>query len=248
MMRGATDTKVGDSAACRGPSSTDAAQLLRVWLSPSFPVGSFAYSHGLEAAVSCGLVRTSDDLARWIGALLDAGSVRNDLIILGEAWGATLAGDLDRLGAVNAVAVAFQPSAERYLEATQQGGSFVAAIAAAWPCEAVTAFHARSLDDAVAVAYPVAVGVAAAGHGIGREDVAGAYALAFAMNLVSAAIRLSVIGQTDGQRVIARMMSLVETAAQRSIARTMDDLGGAAYSSDLASLEHETLYSRLFRS
>lgn len=228
----------------RVPSQVGAAQLLRIWLSPSFPVGSFAYSHGLEAAVARDLVTNAGELGDWLGALMDSGSVRNDLILVAEAWRAANSDDDGALVRLNAIAIAFQPSAERYLEATQQGGSFVATISAAWPFDPIETL--RRLD--VPVAYPIAIGAAAAGHEIPLPDVLPAYALAFAMNLVSAAIRLSIIGQTDGQRVMARLMPTIDRQAHETEGLTIDDLGGSAFSSDLASLEHETLYSRLFRS
>ncbi len=228
----------------RVPSQVGAAQLLRIWLSPSFPVGSFAYSHGLEAAVARGLVTNAGELGDWLGALMDSGSARNDLILVADAWRAANSNDDDALVRLNAIAIAFQPSAERYLEATQQGGSFVATISAAWPCDPIETL--RRLD--APVAYPIAVGAAAAGHAIPLPDVLPAYALAFAMNLVSAAIRLSIIGQTDGQRVMARLMPTIDRQAHETEGLTIEDLGGSTFSSDLASLEHETLYSRLFRS
>lgn len=236
-----TVTANGDG---RKAAAGEAAQLLRVWLSPSFPVGAFAYSHGLESAVARGLVTNATELGDWIAALIDKGSLRNDLILLAEAWRAANTDEFGRIADINATAMAFQPSAERYLETTQQGRSFVATIMAAWPCASVE--QLRNLDKPVA--YPVAVGAAAAGHAVPAAETLSAYALAFAMNLVSAAIRLSVIGQTDGQRVMARLMPLIETQAAKAAASSLDDLGSAAFSSDLASLEHETLYSRLFRS
>lgn len=223
---------------------SDAAQLLRIWLSPSFPVGAFAYSHGLEAAVARGLVSNATELGDWIAALIEQGSLHNDLILLAEAWRAANDIAFDKLHQLNAFAIAFQPSAERYLEATQQGTSFAATISAAWPCDAIETLRKQE----VPIAYPVAVGAAASGHAIRRADALPAYALAFAMNLVSAAIRLSVIGQTDGQRVIARLMPVIDAQAVKAETSSLEDLGAAAFSSDLASLEHETLYSRLFRS
>lgn len=232
----------GDSVA--GTASLDPSQLLRIWLSPSFPVGSFAYSHGLEPAAARGLVSTADDLADWLAALIDHGSVRNDLILIAEAHDAIAGDDAARLATVNAMALALQPSAERHLETTQQGASFATTISAAWPCDAIA--NLRAVESLIA--YPIAVGVAAAGHAIPKRDALSAYALAFAMNIVSAAIRLAVMGQTDGQRVLARLMPAIDRQAEAATHLTMNDLGGAAFSSDLASLEHETLYSRLFRS
>lgn len=226
--------------------AADPKHLLFVWLSPSFPVGAFAYSHGLEAAVARGLVNGREGLTDWLSVLFARGSVRNDMVLLAVAWRAIEAGTTaDVTAQLNDLALALQPSAERHLEAVQQGSSFLTAVEAAWPCAALSVL--RSATDGV-VAYPVAVGVAAAGHGISLADVLVAFGMAFAQNMTSAAIRLSVIGQTDGQRAMASLMPDIDRAARFAAIADLDDIGGAALSSDLASLEHETLYSRLFRS
>lgn len=243
-MTPSRDTVLNEGRVDRTAGQPTAGDLLRIWLSPSFPVGAFAYSHGLETAVARGLVSNAADLGDWLAALADHGSLGNDLILLAAAWRAAVAGDDRQVAELNSIAVAVQPSAERHLETTQQGGSFAATIAAAWPCEAID----RLREPDRPIAYPVAVGVAAAGHAVPLAEVLSGFAVGFVMNLVSAAIRLSVIGQTDGQRVIAHLMPALARVAERAQAQSMDDLGGAAYSSDLASLEHETLYSRLFRS
>src|SRR5690606_33676218 len=107
--------------------------LLQVWLSPAFPVGGFAYSHGLEAAVDRGWVADRMALEAWLADLVSAGAMRNDLILLAGAWRATASSDLARLLEIVSLGAALQPSAERFLEATQQGRSFLQQIAAAWP-------------------------------------------------------------------------------------------------------------------
>jgi urease accessory protein len=98
------------------------------------------------------------------------------------------------------------------------------------------------------IAYPVAVGVAAAGHGLPLEDALEAFGLGFVANLVSAAVRLGIVGQTDGQRVTAALVPAIRALASFAQGATQDDLGGAAFRSDLAALKHETQYTRLFRS
>ena len=150
-------------------------------------------------------------------------------------------GEASVFAAINALALALQPSAERYLETSQQGGSFVTAITAAWPCASIDALRVACAD---AIAYPVALGVAAAGHDIGLTDVLDAYALAFVQNSTSAAIRLSIIGQTDAQRVIAALMPDIAVATRFAATSSLDVLGAACFSSDLTSLEHETLPTR----
>lgn len=234
------------SAAETGSSHSDPRALLLVWLSPSFPVGAFAYSHGLEQAVERRWVKDRETLAAWLSDLTAHGSLANDLVLLAEAWRAARAVDPKPLLDVAELSAALQPSAERHLEATQQGRSFLATVHAAWPCESVTRLQALLVDEPVG--YPVAIGVAACGHAIPLPETLTGYALAFVGTLVSAAIRLGVIGQTDGQRVIAELRPALDRAASRAASSSLDDLGSAAFLSDIASLAHETQYSRLFRS
>ena len=218
---------------------------LLAWLSPGFPVGAFAYSHGLEWAAETGDVHDGASLFAWIEALILVGSARADAVLLAGAWRAAIAGDDRALADVAELACALQPSRERHLEATQQGNAFVSAIRAAWPTPALERLAACWDGD---VAYPVALGVAAAGHGIGPRPMLEGFLLAFAANLVSAAARLGTVGQTEGQRVIAALMGTIAETAAMAQASTLDDLGSAALRCDLASLRHETQYSRLFRS
>ena len=219
--------------------------LLQLWLSPAFPVGAFAYSHGLERAAEQRWITDRATLSAWLADLVAVGALHNDLILLAAAWRAASRADRAALNEIAHFAAALQPSAERHLETTQQGRAFLAQIAASWPCAAATDLLAA---DAGPIAYPVAVGVATASHAVPLPATLLAFALAFVSNLVSAAIRLSVIGHTDGQRVIAGLLPSLEAAARAAEASTLDDLGAAAFRSDIASLAHETQYTRLFRS
>ncbi|AMJ59263.1 urease accessory protein UreF [Bosea sp. PAMC 26642] len=218
---------------------------LMVWLSPSFPVGAFAYSHGLEWAYEVGDLHDAPTLSDWLGALVEQGSLRNDLILFATAFRAAKAGDAAALGEAAELALALANSAERRLETVTQGNAFVVAGRAAWPCEAFAMLSAAWSQD---VAYPVAVAVASAGHDIPLRPALEAYGLAFVANLVSASVRLGIIGQTDGQRITAGLVPALHGAAAGAEAASLDDLGSCTLRSDLASLRHETQYSRLFRS
>ncbi len=215
------------------------------WLSPSFPVGAFAYSHGLEWAYESGDVTDADALRGWLTDLLDHGAARNDAIFFVETWQAVMAGDRARLAEITELALALANSAERRLETVTQGNAFMNVIGASWP-NSGTAL----LRDAVAgdVPYPIAVAAAAAGHGMAREAALQAVLLAFIANLISASVRLGIIGQTDGQRITAALVPNVVALAQAGMSRTLADLGSATFRADIGALRHETQYSRLFRS
>lgn len=217
---------------------------LMIWLSPSFPVGAFAYSHGLEWAFESGDLTDAATLRDWLDALVSHGSLRNDLILFACAYRAALA-DGGALPEIAELALALANSAERRLETVTQGNAFIAALRAAWPCAAIERLRALWPGD---IAYPLAVGVASAGHGLPLLSSLEAYGLAFVANLVSASVRLGIVGQTDGQRITAALVPALHEAAHTAEIATLDDIGGCCFRSDLAALKHETQYSRLFRS
>ena len=218
---------------------------LLVWLSPAFPVGSFAYSHGLEWAHEAGDVTDFETCRDWIEDLLSYGSGRNDAILLAEAWRAVRVDDKDALKAVSDLSLALQPSSERYLESTTQGKAFLATARAAWSNDQLEKIVALHRGD---ITYPVAVGLVASSYSMPLSHVLEAFLTAFVSNLVSASVRLGVIGQTDGQRVIASLLPRVKEMAAFASRSSLDDLGASVFRSDLASLHHETQYTRLFRS
>jgi urease accessory protein len=217
---------------------------LLLWLSPGFPVGAFAYSHGLEWAVEAGDIADARSLQAWLADLMEFGAPRSDAVLFSAAFRSAAAADWPALVEANSLAVALSPSAERRLETTAQGAAFVAAARAAWDCEPL-----RRLDRATEgrIAYPVAVAAAASGHDMPLRASLEAFALAQAANLVSAALRLGPIGQTDGQRILAALLPAIRTLARWAQGANLADLGGAAFRSDIAAMRHESQYSRLFR-
>ena len=211
---------------------------LTAWLSPAFPVGSFAYSGGLERAVADGLVCDAASLAAWIGTLIEHGSAWNDAVLLAEGHRQQAAPE--RLAEIAALAEALAGSRERHQETMLLGDAFLAA-ARAWPDDVFD----RLPDKA---AYPIAVGAVAGAHGIGLEKVIAVFLHAYASQAVSAGIRLGVAGQRDGVAVLAGLEEQIAATAQRAAGSTLDDLGSAAIQADIASLRHETQATRLFRS
>jgi urease accessory protein len=215
------------------------------WLSPAFPVGAFSYSSGLEWAVEAGDVKDTESLQRWITTIVGEGGGFCDAVLFVHAHRALNEDNCDLLRDVCALAAALSPSKERHLETTAQGRAFVVTASAAWPCLA--------LDRLVAlwsgpIAYPVAVAVTSAGHGIALQPALLAFLHAITANLISAGVRLVPLGQTDGQRLLAALEAVVLDTAVRASATRLDDIGGAAFRADLASMRHEVQYTRLFRS
>jgi urease accessory protein len=216
---------------------------LFIWLSPGFPVGAFAYSHGLEWAVETGDVSDARTLTDWLLVLCGHGGPRSDAILFAVAHRAVAARDWGALNEANGLAVALAGSMERRLETTAQGGAFVQAARAAWNCAAI-----GHLTEGEPIAYPIAVGAVCAGHDVRREAALPVFVVSQFANLVSASVRLGAIGQTDGQRVLAALLPRLSEMARDCLEADLDALGGCAFRSDLAALRHETQYSRLFRS
>jgi urease accessory protein len=211
---------------------------LMAWLSPAFPVGGFSYSHGLERAAHDGLVVDSESLAAWLETLVEMGSGWNDAVLFAESWRRGRdTGDLDDIAAL---AEAVAGSRERHTETMLQGAAFLKA-ASAWASPVL-----QRLPDECA--YCVAVGAVAGGNAIALQDALSAFLQAFFSNLVQAAIRLGVVGQTSATALLAGFEPLALSTAARAAGSTLDDLGGCAFISDIMSMKHETQYSRLFRS
>jgi urease accessory protein len=230
-----------------GMTDAELAALYRLmtWLSPAFPVGGFSYSSGIEWAVEAQDITDALSLKGWLAAMLTDGSGFCDAAFLAQAHRGVEADDLRALQETAELAAAFVPSRERQLETSSQGRAFIEIARAAWNC--------APLDRAVAscagpIVYPVAVGIVSAAHAIPLAPVLHAFLHALVSNWISAGSRLIPLGQTDSQRVLAALEVDVLATARRAISATPDDLGSATFRADLASLRHETQYTRLFRS
>ncbi len=228
-------------------SENEAAALYRLmtWLSPSFPVGAFSYSSGIEWAVEAGDIVDAASLRDWLGAMLADGPGFCDGVFLAHAHRAVASGDEMALRDIAELAAAFVPSRERQLETSAQGRAFIDIARAAWNCDGLDRMISHC-DGAIA--YPVAVGLVSAAHAIPLAPTLHGFFHALASNWISAGARLVPLGQTDSQRVLALLEPVVVATAQRALTATLDDLGSATFRADLASMRHETQYTRLFRS
>jgi urease accessory protein len=209
--------------------STDNASLLMLlnWMSPTFPIGSFAYSHGLEQAIADGRITTQDDVQSWIADLLQTGSGWNDAVLFAQSWHSN----------PNELALALAGSAERYSETTQLGRNFNIA-AAVWTGDE---------SEVTIMAYPVAAGLACKRMNIPKDQALAAYLQGFCSALVSVAVRLVPLGQTSGLRVLRNLAPLISTIASCAATATLDDLGSNCIAAEIAAMKHETLEPRIFR-
>lgn len=217
-----------------GPMGTATEDLLTLmqWLSPSFPVGAFSYSHGLEWAIEAQSVRDAASLETWVSEVLQCGSGFCDVLFLSAAYHASNSGDLDR---IDATARAFAASRERLQETDLQGKAFCQTVSDVWDVTLVD------------LTYPIAVGAAAAQRGVPLEQTSPAFLHAFAANLISVGVRLIPLGQTEGQGILTRLTPICADIAAHAKDGDLDRLSSTAFLSDIASMKHETQYSRNFR-
>lgn len=209
--------------------TTDLLTLVQ-WLSPAFPTGGFAYSHGLEAAIADGQVVDAGGLRQWLAEVLEFGAGRQDAILLVMA----LKPEADH-AALDQLARALQPSQERLTETLDQGTAFA---------RTVSSLTGRALP---ARCLPVALGEAASTLALDSEQVVGLYLHSFASNLTSVAMRFMPLGQEAGQGVLGNLHPLIADLAASAVLWTLDDLGSAALGADMAAMQHETMDVRIFR-
>jgi urease accessory protein len=230
-----------------GMTEAEASALYRLmtWLSPSFPVGAFSYSSGIEWAVEADDITDAASLRQWLSAMLTDGAGLCDGIFLVQTHRAASCGDEKRLAEIAELASAFAPSRERHLETTAQGRAFIEIARAAWGLEMLDRMIAACETPIV---YPVAVGLVSAAHAIPLAPTIHAFLHAVTSNWISAGARLIPLGQTDGQRLLVQLELPVANTAKRALAASLDEIGSATFRADLASTRHETQYTRLFRS
>jgi len=212
---------------------------LFAWFSPAFPVGAFAFSHGLETATAEGLVAGEAGLARWIEAIMTAGGAWTDSVLFAGAYHAAAAQMWTCLTEIGALAYALAPSGERLRETLAQGDAFARAVAEGWPGLLPPAL-------ATVTAYPVVAGAAVAALKAPLPDALTAYLNGFVGNAIAVGVRLGLCGQSGGVRILSALGEAIARTAQRAAISTLDDLGGCAFAADIASMRHETLQPRIF--
>ena len=221
---------------------------LQSWLSPAFPIGSYSYSHGLEWAVEAGHVHDRKSLVDWLEADLCYGSGRNEAIFFIEAGRCTMDDDRAKLYEVAELAAALRGTSEFVLESSQQAAACLVTLRRVWPDRVLDWLSEILRERHAQPALAVVLGVRSARQGIPAQLALPAFLQSYMANLVTAGVRLVPLGQTDGQLAIAELEGAVLAASVQARKSTIDDLGSAAFMVDLASMAHETQYTRLFRS
>ena len=202
---------------------------LMQWLSPAFPIGGFAYSHGLEWAINKGHVSNREELQKWISDLLEYGSLKNDAILINLV----LQGSDPK--EINELAMALCQANERLSETKLQGGAFCKIMGDVWNLE---------IDN---LTLPIALALAAKNESIDQNLVVPAYLHSFCSNLISVAMRLIPIGQTDGQKTLRELSPLISDSVRAVAKSDKDDLGSACFLSDVSAMQHEYLQPRVFK-
>lgn len=223
---------------------TASLQKLLTWLSPAFPVGAFAWSAGLETAIADRRISDSGALQNWLSGNLAHGGIKTDAILLAQAWKhvtvAPPTPPVTSLSELADLAIALTPARERLMETSITGDSFAIALKA-WPVELREPLPAPC-------PYPIAIGAVAAAHGVPLNETLLAFLTAAVHGQISVAVRLVPLGQTDGLRVMVALEPTITTLAETAATSSLADIGGIAYATDIAQMQHETLEPRIFRS
>ena len=221
---------------------------LQNWLSPIFPTGAYSYSHGVEWAVETGHVHDRMSLVEWLAADLRYGSGRNEAIFFNAAWSCATNDDRLKLLEVAELAAAFRGTAEFALESAQQGSALRATLSQVWRDPLLDWLWQSLSERSVPNAVAVVLGIRCARQGVPIDIALPAFLQGYVANLVTAGLRLVPLGQTDGQFAIAALEEAVLATSVSATSASLEDLGSAGFMVDLASMAHETQYTRLFRS
>jgi urease accessory protein len=216
-----------------------------MWLaSPALPVGGFSYSEGLESAVDCAMVSNEADVARWLVDQLHLTLARSDLVVVAQGLRAWQLMDTERIAELNAWVLHSRESSELRAQTEQMGRSLLE-----WLRNHTTAQPDQiAMLAAMEPTYPMALALAASAAGANVRDGITTYAFGWAENMTQAAIKSVPLGQSAGQRILSALVREIPAAVDYAL-ECSDDLR-QAYTPMLAILssQHETQYSRLFRS
>ena len=202
-------------------------QILQTWFSPLFPVGSFSYSHGLEAMIDDNLIKSKEDILEYLKCILKYGSGKNDIILIKYAYQGE---------EINDLALSLCPTKERKIESIEMGNAFRKVLEDSW--------NYKIQEN---TAYPVSVGKAAKYFKIPLNLTIISYLQSFAFNLINVCIKHIPIGQKVGQDCIIQTYDLIRELEKDSENLNLEDLGGICFNSDIYSIKHENLKTRVYK-
>ena len=201
-------------------------QILQIWFSSSFPIGSFAYSHGLEAMIDNKYIKDEKDILKCIDVLTNHGTLKNDFIYIKETY---------KGYELNDIVLANTASKERYLETISLGKSFSKILKETW-----------SFDLEPNLSYPICIGKAGLYFKIPFDKLITFYFQSFISNLINICVKHIPLGQKIGQDCLLKSTSIAENFFKKSKKLNLKDLGGITFNLDLHSIHHEKLTSRIY--
>src|SRR5512140_1630669 len=220
---------------------TDSALLQLMWLaSPALPIGAFSYSEGLESAVDAGLADTEDRAARWLIDQMHLSLARSELPVTAQAIAAWRAGDSARIAELNDWVLRTRETSEQLQQTEQMGRSMIEWLKSVQPAVAARAHQPLT--------YPLAWALAASASTATSREALLACAFGWAENMTQAAVKSVPLGQSAGQRILARLAAEIPAAIDHALALGDDERLAFAPLLAILSARHETQYSRLFRS
>jgi urease accessory protein len=233
-----------------------AAELLRLLqlASPALPVGAYSYSEGVETLIHQGHIRSGNDLAQWIQSELSSGAMRLDAAVMVRAHRAWSQGELELLDDWNQWLSATRETEELRQQSWQMGRSLLRLLGDLDPGAMVPGDRSSTIATLPSTLqkhpcnFAIAFGIAAAHWQLPVFETTLVYLQSWVANLISAGVRLVPLGQTEGQRLLGQLIPALDTAAEAIVVLPDDALTACSWGLTLASMAHETQYSRLFRS
>ena len=204
----------------------DPLQILQIWFSSSFPVGSYAYSHGLEAIIDNKLINNKNDVEEFLNALLFNGTLRNEYIFIKSIYEGK---------EINNLILSSASSKERQIEMVDMGNSFRKIMKQSWDFE---------LAENTAFTYCLTK--AAIHFNIKFEYLIKFYLQSFISNLINVCVKHIPISQKDGQKLNVIFINQIHDFLQKSEKLNLEDIGSTFFIGDLFSIKHENLETRIY--
>ena len=232
------------------PSSSSLLNLLQL-ASPALPVGAYSYSDGLETLVEAGMVNTQRRLGQWLEQELRYGAIRLETAVMIRAYQSVLSENVEQLGYWNAWLTATKETTELRAQSWQMGNSLMRLLLdLSPPLPSAATLSLQDLASAVGTPcnYAIAFGLAAAYWQIDLTDSVCGYLHSWAANLINAGVKLIPLGQTAGQQLLLELSKDITRCTPELLALEDEQFSSCGWGLALASMAHETQYTRLFRS